>query len=112
VFNLFRAVIDRLKSLLALAAGLEPEVGASAHHADHKGQLLRLAELLEAEGLHAPARELRRQADALDRKHTMAGVAASLADWEGLGLHPALPAPPQQRVASIAQPASGRRKGS
>jgi hypothetical protein len=41
VFHLFRAVLDRIKVLLALSAALELEADALARHAERKAELLR-----------------------------------------------------------------------
>jgi hypothetical protein len=110
MFNLFRAVIDRIKILLATSAALELEADGLARHAQRKAELLRLAEQYESEKLHAVALELRQQAEALDRKQPLAGVRIALASWQGADTPAALPAPTQEPVQPIAHAANSRRK--
>jgi hypothetical protein len=102
MLNLFRAIIARVKALLATSAALELEAEALARHAERQADLLRLAGRYEEEGLHAVARALRQQAEALDLRQP-------LADWQAEEERPALPA-----AASTPEPAAhlphGRRK--
>jgi hypothetical protein len=99
MFHLFRAILDRLKALLATSAALELEADALARHAQRKAELLRLAQQCESEKLHAVALELRQQAEALDRKQPLAGVVTSLQSWQGTPVLPA-PEPADQPIGS------------
>ena len=110
MFSLFRAVLDRLKAVLATSAALELEADALARHAQRKAELLRLAEQYESEKLHAVARELRQHAENLDLQRPLAGVASALMSWQGSDTPSALPAPAHQQPEPVAQPASSRRK--
>jgi hypothetical protein len=110
MFSFFRAVIDRIKVLLATSAARELEADALARHAERKAELLRLAEQYESEKLHAVALELRQQAEALDWKQPLAGAKFSLAFWQGADAPLALPAPTQEPVQPITDAANSRRK--
>ena len=110
MFNLLRAVIDRLKVLLATSAALELEADALARNAERKAELLRLAEQYEGEKLPTVARELRQHAEALDVQQPLAGVTNSLASWQGADVPAALPAPADLTSEPIAQQAGSRRK--
>jgi hypothetical protein len=109
MLNLFRAVIDRLKALLATTAALELEAEVLARHAERKAELLRQAESYEADELPAVAGELRQQAEALDLRQPRAGVRPALEHGLGQQPRPALPAVPDTSEPSA--PADGRRKG-
>jgi hypothetical protein len=98
MFHLFRAVIDRIKLLLATSAALELEADALARHAERKAELLRLAQQYESEKLPAVAQELRQHVEAMDFQQPLAGVLTSLASWQGTEA-PALPAPAPEPVA-------------
>jgi hypothetical protein len=110
MFHLFRAVIDRIKVLLATSAARELEADALARHAERKAELLRLAEQYESEKLHAVALELRNQVEALDWKQPLAGVRIALASWQGADAPPALPTPTQEPVQPVVHSANSRRK--
>ena len=110
MLNLFRAIIARVKALLATSAALELEAEALARHAERQADLLRLAGRYEEEGLHAVARALRQQAEALDLRQPLAGVAGALADWQVDEDRPALPAAPAGTPEPAAHPPHGRRK--
>ena len=110
MFALFRAVLDRLKTLLATSAALELEADALARHAQHKAELLRLAEQYESEKLPAVAQELRQHAEAHDLQRPLASVVHALAFGQGSEASPALPAPADGTSAALAAPAGGRRK--
>src|SRR5262245_65177747 len=89
MLSLFRAVVDRLKALLAAAAASELESEALARHAERKAELLRVAARYEAEGLGVVAGELRRQAGDIDWGSPLDGVPA----FNGGGDRAALPQP-------------------
>lgn len=110
MFHLVRAVIDRLKALLATSAALELEADALARHAERKAELLRLAELYEAEKLPTVALELRQHAEALDWKQPLAGTMIALASWQSTNAPAALPAPAKKLVQPVSHPANSRRK--
>jgi hypothetical protein len=110
MFHLFRAVIDRIKLLLATSAALELEADALARHAERKAELLRLAQQYESEKLPAVAQELRRHAEALDWKQPLVDVVTSLASWQGADAPPALPAPAPEPVQPVAHATNSRRK--
>ncbi len=110
MFNLFRAVIDRIKILLARSAALELEADALVLHAQRKAELLRLAQQYEAEKLPSVALELRQHTEALDWKQPLAGTIISLACWQSTDAPAALPAPAQEPVEPVAHPANSRRK--
>jgi hypothetical protein len=109
-FHLFRAVIDRIKVLLATSAALELEADALARQAERKAELLRLAQQYESEKLSAVAQELRQHAEALDGKQPLAGVLTSLASWQGTNPPAALPAPVREPVEPVTHAANSRRK--
>lgn len=110
MFALFRAVLDRLKALLATSAALELEAEALARHAQRKAELLRLAEQYESEKLHTVARELRQHAESLDLQRPLAGVVNTLASWQSSEGLPALPASTGEQVQPVTHPASSQRK--
>ena len=110
MFHLFRAVIDRIKVLLATAAALELEADALARHAERKAELLRLAQQYESERLSPVAQELRQHAEALNLQQPLAGATISLASWQGADRPPALPAPMREPVEPVAQATNSRRK--
>ena len=110
MFHLFRAVIDRIKVLLATSAALELEADALACHAERKAELLRLAEHYESEKLPVVAQELRQHAEALDAKQPLAGTMVALASWQGTDGPAALPAPAQEPNQLLAHTANSRRK--
>jgi hypothetical protein len=92
VFKLLRALIDRLKLLLATAAARELEADLLADGAACQVELLRQAQRYHAEGLHAVAAVLRRRAEDLDPQRPLAR---------------ALPAAEQLAVELTAAPPSG-----
>jgi hypothetical protein len=55
--------------------------------------------------------ELRQHAETLDLQQPLAGVATTLASWQGCDAPPALPAPAEPTAEPIAPPARSRRKG-
>lgn len=110
MFNLFRAVIDRIKALLAPSAALEFEADALTRHAQRKAELLRLAEQYESEKLHAVARELRQHAEGLDQQQPRVGTMIALASWQSTEAPAALPAPAQKMVQPVFHPRNNRRK--
>lgn len=110
MLHLFRAVIDRIKVLLATSAALELEADALARHAERKAELLRLAEQYESEKLSVVAQELRQHAEALDAQQPLAGTMVALASWQGTDSPAALPAPTKESAPSIAYTANNRRK--
>ncbi len=110
MFSLFRAVLDRLKALLATSAALELEADALARHAQRKAELLHLAEQYESEKLHSVAQELRQHAETLDLQLPLAGILNTLAWWPSTEGPPALPAATGEQVQPAIQQVSGRRK--
>jgi len=82
MFNLFRALIDRLKALFATAAAQEFEAEFLAHHAEPKAELLRQAARYEEEGLTALAAELRQQAEALSIRQPLATILPAVAHFQ------------------------------
>lgn len=67
MLSLFRALIDRVKLLLAIRAVQELEAEALDAGAGRSAALRRLAAGCEAEGLPEVATDLRQKADELDR---------------------------------------------
>jgi hypothetical protein len=65
MLNLIRAVINRLKILLATVAAQELESDCLLQHAERKAELLRQADRYADEGLTSIADELRQQAEAI-----------------------------------------------
>lgn len=110
MFSLFRAVIDRIKILLATSAALELEADALTRQAQRKAELLRLAEQYESEKLYTVAQELRQHAEALDQHQPLAGTRIALASWQSTDAPAMLPTPAHERVQLVAYPANGRRK--
>jgi hypothetical protein len=110
MFHLFRAVIHRIKVLLATSAALELEADALARHAERKAELLRLAQQYESEKLPAIAQELRQHTETLDLKQPLAGATTSLASWQGTDAPAALPAPAREPAQPVTHTASSRRK--
>jgi hypothetical protein len=110
MFSLFRAVIDRIKILLARSAALELEADALVLQAQRKAEVLRLAQQYEAEKLPSVAQELRLHAEALDQHQPLAGTMISLASWQSTDAPAALPAPAHELVQPVAHPANSRRK--
>ena len=128
MFPLFRAVIDRIKAMLATAAALEGEADLLARDAERRAELFRLAERYAREGLHGTAVQLRRQAESLSLERPLAGVQPAPERGGGDAAAPApLPSPAGEVPATAAalpppsagdtpdgvrQPAGGtRRKG-
>jgi hypothetical protein len=110
MFHLFRAVINRIKVLLATSAALELEADALTRHAERKAELLRLAQQYESEKLPAVAQELRQHAEVLNLQQPLAGAMVALASWQGTDSPVALPAPASEPAQSVGQSANGRRK--
>jgi hypothetical protein len=110
MLHLFRAVIDRIKVLLATSAALELEADALARQTERKAELLRLAEHYESEKLSAVAQELRQHAEALNLQQPLAGATISLASWQGADAPAALPAPTSEPAQPLAHAANSRRK--
>jgi hypothetical protein len=78
MFAWFRALVERVKTLLLHEAALDLEAEFVAHLAERQAELLRRAAALDAEGLQAVADELRRQAEALDPRQPLALLVPTL----------------------------------
>lgn len=119
MFNLFRAVVDRVKAVFATAAALELEADLLARDAECRAELLRLAARYEAEGLPTVADRLRRQAEATSAEAPAASVLPALDHLRGGAVPtdpaPALhsPAPPEPAANGdrLPAPSNGRKKG-
>ena len=99
MFQLFRAIADRLKALFAADVGLDFEAQFVARDAERKAELLRQAGRYEGEGLHAVAQELRRRAEGISLQQPLASVLPCLEHWQvGTPVAPP-PAPEDARAA-------------
>jgi hypothetical protein len=106
--TLFRAVVDRLKVLLAASAAQELEADALARHAERAAELHRQADALDREGRPEVAAELRRRAAALDPDRPAGTVLPAIAHLrDGTDK---LPLPPAA-TPGLPLTASPRRKG-
>jgi hypothetical protein len=74
----FRALVERVKTILLHGAALDLQADFLARHAERQAELLRRAAVLEAEGLQAVADELRQQAEALDPRQPLTLVMSTL----------------------------------
>ncbi len=74
MLTLFRALVERVKTLFAASAALDLEAEFVARHAERKAELLRQANRYAEEGLRGIADHLRRQAEELDLQRPLAGV--------------------------------------
>ena len=83
MLTLFRAVIERVKVLLATAAAADLEADFLARDAERKAELLRRADAYAAEGFPTVAAGLRRQAEDLDTARPGGAVLPALAHWLG-----------------------------
>ena len=110
MFQLFRAVIDRIKLLLATSAALELEADAISRHAERKAELLRLAQQYESEKLSAVAQELRQHAEAMDLQQPLAGAMVALASWQDTDAPAALPAAASEPAQPLVHTTNSRRK--
>ncbi len=108
MLNLFRALIDRVKAMLASVAAAELHADALARVAERKAELLRLAEGYDDQGLGAVADQLRQRAEALDSERPLASV---LATSDHLLASPTAPALPALAPTSAPAVADARKKG-
>lgn len=83
MFNLFRAMTDRIKTIFATAAALELEADLLTRDAERRAELLRLAARYEAEGLPTVADRLRSQAEGTKVESPAASVLPALAHLQG-----------------------------
>ena len=74
MLGLFRALVERVKAVLAVRAAQEIEADAIAHAAQRKAELLALAVKYEAEGQPEVAGELRAKVAQLEADRPLAGV--------------------------------------
>jgi hypothetical protein len=95
VVALFRAVVDRLKLLLATAAAQEVEADFLTREAERKAELLRQAGRYAAEGLADVAQQLSRRVEGLDIERPLAVVLPALAHWHQGHISVPMPAPPE-----------------
>jgi len=118
MFTIFRAIIDRVKSLFAVSAAQELESEILLRDAERQAELLRQADRYAAEGLHGIAGHLRQQAEAQSSQRPLAGVLPGLehlaGDHHDNQYRPLLPAvssngPPDTTQKSL--PAPRRKKG-
>jgi hypothetical protein len=115
MFSIIRALIDRFKVLFVTHAVLELEAELIAINGERKAELLRHADIYEAEGLQSVAQEIRQQAETLAPGQPLGSVVATLAHLQADHAEPAklvdaaaptLPAAPD----SVAPVASSKKK--
>jgi hypothetical protein len=95
MLGLFRALVERVKAVLAVRAAQEIEADAIAHAAQRRAELLELAEKYEAEGQVEVAAELRAAVGRVDADRPLAGVLPAITHLTGgeeVQPRPALPA--------------------
>jgi hypothetical protein len=98
MLGLFRALVERVKAVLAVRAAQEIEADAIAHAAERRAALLRRAAEYEAGGQKEVAAGLRAALGRVDADRPAAGVLPAVAHLTGGGGHenetprPALPA--------------------
>jgi hypothetical protein len=95
VVSLFRAVVDRLKLLLATAAAQEVEADFLTREAERNAELMRQAGRYDAEGLADVAQQLRRQTEDLSTEQPLGVVLPALAHWQRGYIPVPIPAPPE-----------------
>src|SRR4051794_25914908 len=91
MLTLFRALIERIKAMLASVAAAELHADCLARVAERKAELLRLVESYDDQGRPAVAAHLRQRAEAPDADRPLASV---LSTGEPLLAAPAAPALP------------------
>jgi hypothetical protein len=96
MFSIIRALIDRFKVLFVIHAVLELEAELIAINGERKAELLRHADIYEAEGLQSVAQEIRQQAETLSPGQPLGSVVATVAHLQ------ANPAQPAQLVDAAA----------
>jgi hypothetical protein len=74
MFEIYRALSNRVKAVFAADAALEFEAEFLTRAAERKAELLRQAERYEREGLRGIALHLRRQAEELSEQRPLASV--------------------------------------
>jgi hypothetical protein len=74
MLGLFRAVVERVKAVLAVRAAQEIEADVLAHAAHRRAELLELAARYEAQGQGEVAAELRAAVGTVDDDRPLAGV--------------------------------------
>lgn len=102
---LFRAIIDRVKTLFAISAAQELEAECLSRDAERRADLLRQADRYDDEGLHGIAQQLRRRAEELDHRQPLAGVLPGiqhLTDQDHATATPLLPAPASSAAPEVA----------
>jgi hypothetical protein len=95
MLGLFRALVERVKAVLAVRAAQEIEADALAHAAQRRAELLGLAARYEAEGQHEVAAEVRAAVGRVDADRPVAVVLPAVSHLAGEGEEkprPALPA--------------------
>src|SRR5262245_36984848 len=83
MLGLFRALVERVKAVLAVRAAQEIEADALAHAAQRKAELLELAAKYETEGQKEVAAELRSRVGRVDADRPVAGVLPAVAHLTG-----------------------------
>jgi hypothetical protein len=79
MMGLFRAVVERVKAVLAARAAQEIDADATAHAAEQRVELFKRAAEYEAEGQTEVEAELRAAAGRVDPDRPLAGVLPALA---------------------------------
>jgi hypothetical protein len=74
MLGLFRAVVERVKAVLAVRAAQEIEADALAHAAHRRAELLELAARYETQGQREVAAEVRAALGRSDADRPLAGV--------------------------------------
>jgi hypothetical protein len=83
MLGLFRAVVERVKAVLAVRAAQELEADALAHAAERRAELLELAAKYEADGRTEVAAELRAAVGRVDADRPLVGVLPAVAHLTG-----------------------------
>lgn len=94
MFQLFRALAERVKALFLTHAALDFEAEFLARDAERKAELLRQAARYEEEGLSSVARQLRQQVEMVDLQRPLATVLPAVEHLQA-GM-PALPLFPSE----------------
>jgi hypothetical protein len=89
MFSIIRALIDRFKVLFVTHAVLELEAELIAINGERKAELLRHADIYEAEGLQSIAQEIRQQVETLAPGQPLGSVVATLAHLQADHAKPA-----------------------
>lgn len=80
MLKLVCALLERIKALVVVDAGLQLQMEIASRSAERKAALYRLAAQYEAEGLNTVAHDLRRQAEALHLQQSFDDTVPALDD--------------------------------